>query len=384
MKVAILTFARTNNYGATLQCYALAKFIEQFGHQTSIINVPLMKAGAPRKNSFVEKLMSKIHGYFHQYEKRYRRTTEELQKDREYDRQNMLLFDDFRSVYFPNLTREYLTEADFEKDFPQADLYVVGSDQVWNLWVTNIQYPLFFFSFLKHGEKRISYAACLGGDRNFKFENEELNSIRNLLADFNGISVRDTTGLSILKEKFNIDATQVLDPTFLINSYDELLKDSSVDASRSLFSFKFIINDEWVKVIKYLAEELSLNIRMDTCLIPINGLPFKPLCTVQDWLKLIKTSDFVFTDSFHGMVFCIIFKKQFIVTPSYKGGEERYMDLALKLGLEERVYTSPKEIFLSNKWKNVIDYDAVYEKLDVLRENSKKFLTQYLIQEINP
>lgn len=383
MKVAILTFARTNNYGATLQCYALSKFIEQFGHQTSIINIPLMKAGAPRKKTVVEKLISKMHGYFHRYEKRYYRTTEELQKDREYDKQNMLLFDEFRSVYFPNMTHEYLTEADFEKDFPQADLYVVGSDQVWNLWVTNIQYPLFFFSFLKHREKRISYAACFGGDRNFKFENEELDSIRKLLSDFTGISVRDTTGLSILKEKFNIDATQVLDPTFLIDSYNELLKDSSVDASHNLFSFKFIINDEWVKVIKYLAGELSLNIRMDTCLIPVNGLPFKPLCTVQDWLKLIKTSDFVFTDSFHGMVFCIIFRKQFIVTPSYKGGEERYMDLALKLGLEERVYTSPKEIFYSKKWKNVIDYDAVYKRLDVLKKNSKNFLTQYLIQDNN-
>lgn len=384
MKVAILTFARTNNYGATLQCYALSKFIEQYGHQTSIINIPLMKAGAPRKKTFVEKFLSKIHGYFYQYEKRYHRTAEELQKDQEYDKQNMLLFDEFRSVYFPNLTHEYLTEADFEENFPQADLYVVGSDQVWNLWVTNIQYPLFFFSFLKHGEKRISYAACMGGDRNFKFENEELDSIRKLLSNFDGISVRDTTGLSILKEKFNIDAIQVLDPTFLIDSYDELLKDSSVNAKGNLFSFKFIINDEWVKVIKYLASEQSLSIRTDTCLIPIKGLPFKPLCRVQDWLKLIKTSDFVFTDSFHGMVFCILFRKQFVVTPSYKGGEERYMDLALKLGLEERVYTSPKEIFCSKKWKDTIDYNVVYKKLDILRENSKSFLTQYLIQNINP
>lgn len=384
MKVAILTFARTNNYGATLQCYALTKFVEQCGHQVSIINVPLLKAGAPRKKNFMDKLHSKIHSYFHGYEKRYKRTTEQLLHDKEFDQQNMKLFDLFRASYFPNLTHEYISELDFEKDFPYADLYIVGSDQVWNIWVTNIQYPLFFFSFLKKNEKRISYAACMGGDRNFKFNEDESKTICSLLERFNGISVRDTTGLAILKNKFNISAVQVLDPTFLIDSYDSLLKDSSVDAKGSMFCFKFIINDYWVKVIKHMSKELTLNVRMDTCLIPIDGLPFKPICSVQDWLSLIKTSDFVFTDSFHGMVFCILFRKQFVVTPSYKGGEERYMDLALKLGLEERVYTSPKEIFCSKKWKDTIDYNVVYKKLDILRENSKSFLTQYLIQNINP
>lgn len=69
MKIAILTFARTNNYGATLQCYALTKFVEQYGHQVSIINVPLLKAGAPRNKNLIDKVWSKVHNYFHSYEK---------------------------------------------------------------------------------------------------------------------------------------------------------------------------------------------------------------------------------------------------------------------------------------------------------------------------
>lgn len=379
MKIAILTFARTNNYGATLQCYALTKFVEQYGHQVSIINVPLLKAGAPRNKNLIDKVWSKVHNYFHSYEKRYKRTTEQLLQDKELDKQNMKLFDIFRATYFPNLTHEYISESDFENDFPNADLYIVGSDQVWNIWVTNIQYPLFFFSFLKKNEKRISYAACMGGDRNFKFNKEELKTIHSLLEKFDGISVRDTTGLSILKTKFNIPAVQVLDPTFLIDSYDSLLKDSNLDAKGSMFCFKFIINDDWTKVIKHMSDELSLNVRMDTCLIPIDGLPFKPICSVQDWLRLIKTSDFVFTDSFHGMVFCILFKKQFIVTPSYKGGEERYMDLASKLGLADRVYFSPRKIINNTKrWKEKINYEDVYKRLEILRIESKDFLSRYL------
>ena len=379
MKVAILTFARTNNYGATLQCYALSKFIERFGHEVTILNVPLLKAGAPRNKTLLEKLLAKIQEKLKPYEHRYYRTSEQLKQDHQYNSKNMQLFDEFRTKYFPNLTHEYVSEIDFDRDYPKADLYVVGSDQVWNLWVTNIQYPLFFFSFLKNNETRISYAACMGGDRNFKFTENEINNINKLLAKFNGITVRDTTGISILQKNFHINAKQVLDPTFLIDSYDELLKDSDIDASGSMFCFKFIINDDWVKEIKYISETLSLKVRMDSCLIPIDGFDFKPICKVQDWLKLIKTSDFVFTDSFHGMVFSILFRKQFVATPSYKGGEERYIDLAMKLGLTDRVYTSPKDLTKNrNKWIKKINYDEVYEKLKTLKDESICFLREYL------
>lgn len=387
MRVALLTFARTNNYGATLQCYALAKYIETKGHVVDIINVPLLYPGKERRKNIIQRLQLKcsrlrckiFKNRELDYEIRYMRTSEEQNRDKEYDLQNMQLFDEFRSKFFPNLTHEYICEKDFDEDYPEADLYIVGSDQVWNLWVTNVQYPLFFFSFVKEGKRRISYAPSFGGDSRFKFTKNEILNIRSFLNNFSGISVRDLTGVNIVNKYFNKDAVQVLDPTFLLNSYDELLNDIDLDAQGCLFNFKFIINDCWVEVIKFIANELKLEIRMDTCLIPIEGLSYKPLCSVQQWLKLIKTSDFIFTDSFHGMVFCILFRKQFIVTPSYKGGEERYIDLAKKLGLEDRVYISPKEIVENrDKWTRSINYDKVYEKVNLWRDISKKYLDKYL------
>ncbi len=381
MKVCILTFAVTNNYGATLQCYALYKFIQQQGHDAFILNVPLKKAGSMRdKPSFIARLRykwNKLRNVIPEDE-RYHRTPEERLKDKAYDAENMKLFDVFRSKYFKNITHEYVEEQDFEKDYPNADLYIVGSDQVWNLWVTNYQYPIFFFSFVRKGCRRISYAASMGGNSKFKFKTEEIDNISLLLSRFNAISVRDKTSLKILENNFNISAFQVLDPTFLIDSYDELLADSTLDASGCLFSFKFIINDKWVNVIKTMASDMNLAVRMDSCLIPIDGLPFHPLCSIQEWLRLIKTSEFVFTDSFHGMVFCILFKKQFIATPSYKGGEERYMDLASKLGLEDRIYTSVSDLLKAKAWKKKIDYDKVYALLESQREKSKKFLLSQL------
>lgn len=389
MKVAVLTFARTNNYGATLQCYALCKYIENFGHKVDIINIPLIRPGGPRHKSFLEKIKIKSDRLYHRlvpkkkpdFTLRFPRTLEQLAQDKAYDYENMLLFDEFRKKYFCNLTREYITEDDFRKDYPDADLYVVGSDQVWNLWVTNVQYPLFFFSFVRPEKKCISYAACMGGNTKFHFEKDEICTIQNLLKKFDGIAVRDRTAVSILKKKFNIDALQVLDPTFLpgVDVYDSILSDSEIDAKGCLFNFKFIINDSWVQVIRYIAEKKHLKIRMDTCLIPIDGLDFRPKCSVSDWLRLIKTSDFVFTDSFHGMVFCILFKKNFIVTPSYKGGEERYMDLAKKFGLEDRVYFTPNEIISNtNVWMKPIDYDKVYQKVELWRKKSRNYINKYL------
>ena len=99
MKVCILTFAVTNNYGATLQCYALSKFIQQQGHETIILNVPLQKAGASRsKGSLWVRVTNKIRRIMHitPPEGRYFRTKKQLQQDGQYDFQNMLKFEDFR------------------------------------------------------------------------------------------------------------------------------------------------------------------------------------------------------------------------------------------------------------------------------------------------
>ena len=221
----------------------------------------------------------------------------------------------------------------------------------------------------------------MGGDRNFEFTNDESTTIKRLINEFNSVSVRDKTAISILKNKFHFEATEVLDPTFLIDNslYNKVIDDSNLDATGCMFCFKFIINDAWTKVIKEMASEMNLSIRMDSCVIPIKGLPFQPTCSVADWLKLIKTSEFVFTDSFHGMVFCILFRKNFVATPSYKGGEERYIDLARKFGLENRVYTSMKDMVESKKiWMQPINYDDVYRKLEPLRKQSVSFLLNAL------
>lgn len=389
MKVAILTFSKTTNYGAALQCYALSSFIQNAGHEVIIFNAPLdseeainvslvrlifRKAKKTLKNIILSNKQSNSEFI------RYSRNEKEKKEDIYWDKQVRLLFESFNQTYLPPFTKELKNEQDFKEQYPQADLYIVGSDQVWNLSITQSQKQIFFFSFLKD-EARISYAASFGGSTQWSGTPKETQEINQLLKKFKGISVRENSGISILHDIFHLNGVEVLDPTLLLSSieYDKLAEKSNLEASQDLYAYKFIINDIWLETLKFISEETESKLRMDCETIQLPNIPFNPALSIEGWLKLIKTAKFVVTDSFHCTVFCILFKKQFIVSPSYSGGEGRMLSFLKKLGLEDRFYYTTKDIRKNAKaWKTPIDYDKVYQKLNYHKEQSRKYLMSYL------
>lgn len=389
MKVAILTFSKTTNYGAALQCYALSSFIQNVGHEVIIFNAPLDSEEAINVSLIrlicrkVKKTLKKIILSNKQSNSefvRYSRSEKEKKEDIYWDRQVRLLFESFNQTYLPPFTKELKNEQDFKEQYPQADLYIVGSDQVWNLSITQSQKKIFFFSFLKD-EARISYAASFGGSTQWSGTPKETQEINQLLKKFKGISVRENSGISILHDIFHLNGVEVLDPTLLLSSieYDKLAEKSNLEASQDLYAYKFIINDIWLETLKFISEETESKLRMDCETIQLPNIPFNPALSIEGWLKLIKTAKFVVTDSFHCTVFCILFKKQFIVSPSYSGGEGRMLSFLKKLGLEDRFYYTTKDIRKNAKaWKTPIDYDKVYQKLNYHKEQSRKYLMSYL------
>ncbi|WP_304301032.1 polysaccharide pyruvyl transferase family protein [Phocaeicola plebeius] len=389
MKVAILTFSKTTNYGAALQCYALSSFIQNAGHEVIIFNAPLDSEEAINVSLIrlicrkVKKTLKKIILSNKQSNSefvRYSRSEKEKKEDIFWDKQVRLLFESFSQTYLPPFTKELKNEQDFKEQYPQADLYIVGSDQVWNLSITQSQKKIFFFSFLKD-EARISYAASFGGSTQWSGTPKETQEINQLLKKFKGISVRENSGISILHDIFHLNGVEVLDPTLLLSSieYDKLAEKSNLEASQDLYAYKFIINDIWLETLKFISEETESKLRMDCETIQLPNVPFNPALSIEGWLKLIKTAKFVVTDSFHCTVFCILFKKQFIVSPSYSGGEGRMLSFLKKLGLEDRFYYTTKDIRKNAKaWKTPIDYDKVYQKLNYHKEQSRKYLMSYL------
>ena len=106
---------------------------------------------------------------------------------------------------------------------------------------------------------------------------------------------------------------------------------------------------------------------------------YKKVPTVLSWLENIMNAKYVFTDSFHGMVFCILFKKQFVVMNNKAGGSDRFTSLLNRLGLVHRLCDwslSAEEI--QERLMAPIDYEGVYVELNSFREESMTFLSDSL------
>lgn len=389
MKIAILTFTHNKNFGAALQCYALSQYLINKGHEIILLRDPRnsiaqkvsckMGTFERLKRSVIYYIKKTIRYHYHDSWMIKPYTYSQIKKKNENINKNIDNFQDFYNHYLPPFTPHYQTEKDIKDHLPKADLYIVGSDQVWNPKNVKEKYPLFYFSFLDN-ESRISYAASFGGDIN-DLTKEQILEIKGYLNKFNAISVRENLGLRILHETFDINnAVEVIDPTFLLpkSYYEEIASHSTIDGKDFLFSFKFKKTKEWRDTICYIGQELNLKVRTDFQVNTIQGVYNNPVLSMSDWLRLIQTSDFIFTDSFHCMVFCILFGKQFVVMPTGSGNESRLISLLSKIGLESRIYLNYESFKKDLSWQNKINYVPVWDKLKPIVEKSELFLNHQI------
>ena len=334
MNIKILTFSQAPNYGALLQCYALSKVLIKMNYNVELVNIPF-----DYMNSFNYKIRNEL---LYGFVKR------------------------FHEQYLPNSVS--LNNLDFDATF------IVGSDQVWNIAITKESYLRYFFDFLPNQTKRISYAASFGFDEwVFNDKNQE---IRKLLNKFSSISVRESEGVKICNEYFEVDSSLVLDPTLLIEDYSELI--GNINIKKNLVGYKLNSDKKWRDLLKFIADKKELTI---VDLFPtkisffgnLGGFNRKFL-DVPLWLKNIAESSFVVTDSFHGTIFSILFKKNFIVVPSVKSRMGRVKSLLKILNIESRYYNSMDDVYLDDSWLTEINYNNVFIKLDHYRKLSLSFL----------
>jgi len=339
MKISILTFHNVPNFGAFLQVYALSKFISSYGHEVDIINLELV----PPNVSTAGKTLNYI---------------------------NNIKFKQYRSNFL-SLTKK----IDNFSELDDYDLYIVGSDQVWNKDITKKNYLKYFFEGLGENKNIISYAGSFGKNK-WIYDTSETAQIKALLNKFNAISVRESIGAEFCTEYLSLDSEIVVDPTLLLDNYDELVKVKKVKENQ-IACFKFSRDSSFysfAKQIKNLGFEL-IELRG---LFPNKGTRIVPFPSVGDWLGYIKYAPFVLTDSFHGLCFSIIFNKNFIVIPADLSKFNRIENILKLLGLEDRIFRSYNEILSDNRWMKPIDYNLVNDKLGKLREQSRDFLLRFL------
>lgn len=351
MKIALLTIWKEKNYGAEMQAYATIKILKEMGHSVEMINYCL---GELKNPTFKQRLIFLISSFCRDTKK----------------------FNDFWKKYIPK-TKYYRNLNELKKNPPQADCYIVGSDQVWNEEITHDKAPAYFLDFGNKSVKRISYASSFGTE--IWKGSEKLTTIaRECLQRFSAVSCREISGVRILRDIFNINAINVLDPTLLHRSYPEL---TGPIVQRNILAFyplsPFPELESYSKELaKYLGLEYK-NINEKKMLVR-RIVWDRP--SIEDWIRSIAESELVITPSFHGLAFSLIYQRQFIIVQNPNGQNRisRMTNLLEELGLSDRFFTSIDKVKESKIWEHPIDYSLVLPKLELLRNKSLQFLKNSL------
>ena len=374
MKIGILTHPLRFNYGGLLQNYALQQVLKRLGHDVYTIDVHQDKSSIYRLLSFIKRNILYVlgkkniptHYYVNITRRQFLKISENLQP--------------FIASHIN--TTEYISSY---KDLHKTkkynfDAYVVGSDQVW----LKLFAPITFLDFIEKSKiLKIAYAASFGNS-DWSYGTQLTEKCKRLAKLFDGISVRESSAIQLCKKYLDVDATLVLDPTLLLtqDNYNELCSD--VARTNENIIMKYILDNTALKesISNTLSKQLGLTIKevkpkekeLKSC-VNIEDMVIPP---ISEWIAGFRDADFVVTDSFHGMVFSIIYNKQFIVIGNYKRGIDRFTSLLSMLNLMDRLVTEDIDMdgYLS-KISN-IDYNKVNDIIEKNRIKSKEFLLRML------
>jgi hypothetical protein len=312
MKIGILTlWWSEDNYGQQLQCYALQKYLCNMGHDAYLIRYD--PRGDLEKTPIYKKILKIFNPREIEIYINYKRKELSSHKD---NNKHPRFFSDFREKYIKQTEKIYTSWNELKTMPPDADIYVVGSDQVWNFYNYNVKkchnlIHAFFLDFGTAKIKRISYAASWGGKH---ISSDLIREITPLLKRFNLVTVREKSGIEICHSCGFEDAKWVIDPTMLLkpDNYRELyVKPKKKLLAPYIFFYylnnggSFIIRDvyNWAEKKKMNVEYVGGNSNTDSFA--------KDYVTIPEWLYLIDHAEFVITNSFHCCIFSILFHKKF-------------------------------------------------------------------------
>lgn len=376
MIIGITTFFQSQtNYGQLLQAFALQQVLMQQGHYPYII-----RYGFHQPLPFSLDLSSPVISF------------DKLLKDRGYvpkrgtaDNRH---FDDFRKEHLNFSLGAYNSIDELQGFPPIADCYITGSDQVWAQLLSIENNRTFFLDFGPKWVRRVAYAPSFSMD---SYPEELREHLTKNLKRFNGISVREKTGVEICKWA-GFDATWVVDPTMLLDGdyYRQLGgEDQTVLPSDYMFVYHVNVKSQdlacWPafnsynqqKGIKAIAVHANGENQPDVEFL--SGVEYS-YPTIQEWIRLIDGSKYVLTTSFHGMIFAILLHKPFFVVlrpESQFAGNDRVLSVLTLLGLQDRIYIDRMDV--EQAMTRSIDWDSIDEKVKYLRGESLSFIKTNIV-----
>lgn len=375
-KIGIITILKVGNYGAELQAYATQAILKKLGYDAEIIDYLFYKHPHHKKTKRSTPILpftlsAKLKEWFYPKLSKLKsfRYKDSLKK-REERFSQFHIENTSMSTTYRSIDELYATKMNY-------DVYMVGSDQVWNPGVYSNIEP-YFLTFAPLGARRVAYASSFGveilpeGCKTF---------YRELLSKFDAIGVREEKAVNITNEicKKNI-AQWVLDPTLLLSSVDWASVNKPIRIAEKQYILLYELTPcEYIRELAYyFHNKLGLPIvricknaakeeRSSSSIV--NIIDAGP----AEYLSAIENASLVLTNSFHGTAFSINFSKDFyVITPRRKHNNSRQQSLTRLFGLENRLLIEGAEFPAIEKLK--IDYEKVSLILEQERDKSIKFL----------
>lgn len=360
MKIAINTIIDYNNYGNRLQNYALQETLKKQGHEVETIRnyydisetLPLKFFNLIKRGELFRKISKKI----------IPSTKKEAEKQK--------MLSENRKDKFLKFTNQYITETQlvltqYTEDFSgfdKFDMFIIGSDQVWNYNFSRFS----SFDFISFSDKpKISYAASFGVS---DIPKEYWNLYREGLNNLSEISVREEAGKKIVETISNRNAEVVLDPTMLLNreEWEKLTRGFPV-INQKKYILTYFLDSPTSDDIRYIENFALTNECEVKNLVDIKDIKLW-LADPAEFIYLFQHAEAVFTDSFHACVFSIIFEKYFEVF-------ERNTTLP---SMNSRIDTLFDNLSMEDRWHKAdmkkINYNSVNIELNKKREKSLEFL----------
>lgn len=377
MNVGILTFHFSDNYGAALQAYALRRWLTEQGHHASFIDYRpahiehggrlSLPTSPARLKANLKVVYLAVSSFIHEH------FGNRSQKEK---------FVRFRERFLDVAGGSASTDNGASLAAAQSfDLIVAGSDQIWSPSQHFGFDPNYFLAFAQaFPARKISYAASFGRDR---VSSSEAAQLPRLLHHFDAISVREASGVTLVERATGHKPANVPDPTLLHCNYAELTDGApSGHHEPYIFCYGLRSPDNIRQTADLVSEQLGCPV-----LSPHN--PHRRWVEIGntvypdpgEWVSLVKNAHFVVTNSFHGTVFALLFRKPFIVaglTGERATANARAINLLRAVGLDNRFAPSFSAQNVQALMAREIDWEAVDRRLADLRHAGSTFLNTQL------
>lgn len=370
-KIGIITIHNSPNYGACLQSYGLYHFLNNIGIDCEIIDLH-----RPTHNDYVEsKKYTATRTKNKNFLKNFLLKLVFKKRKKTMSVKAMKRFNNFNSRI--KLSKPYLCIDTLYENPPYYDVYISGSDQLWNPTIGFCNEP-YFLTFVKNKSKRISYATSIGIDK--LTENEKENYSK-WLDSYNHISVREKSAKDLLESFIEKKIEQVADPSFLPerSHWTSMAKLPYIEAPYILL-FTLSYNEYLLQMCRRFKKESGMQLIYLCLNQPKKNCDYKieKDAGPEEWLGYLAKAEMVITDSFHGSVFSIIMgtKNFFTYVPSSQKRGKRITDLLDTYQLSEHVFTEDdlKKSFESF-YKRKLNHKIITDIYMIEQERSRSYLT---------